>query len=293
MFSEIRALVDVAAKLDEPVDYLKGAIGNNRPICSNLLVFLRQSRKSLQQRSLSNRLHPRHVLMICLETEGLVSVDGSTFRLSPGEAFLVFPYQYHHYLDTASPQLRWLFLTFELQSGFDSLGLLRDRIMLLERPDFVTLHDLVNRYPQQNQMDPVGILPLIDKFLWDLINRQEGRVSRRRRPISREAVWLERVEKLLLQSVEENWTLAEVARRVGISERQMRNRFEATTGVGLREYRANYQLHQAINLLRNTNLNLGQIASRCGFQSQSVFNRFIQREVNLSPKAFRTKLASR
>lgn len=81
------------------------------------MVFLRTSRSAPQQRNFANRVHHRYVLVLVLETPGKVSLDGERYALQPGDALLVLPFQFHHYIDLADDALRWLFLTFELDEG--------------------------------------------------------------------------------------------------------------------------------------------------------------------------------
>jgi len=89
---------------------------------------------------------------------------------------------------------------------------------------------------------------------------------------------------MIIRSVEEGWTVEEMGRKLGMSGRQLRNRFEAEMGVNIREYRANYQLHRAFSLMRSPDIPLGRVAELCGFRSQSVFNRFIKRQTGKTPK---------
>lgn len=55
-------------------------------------------------------------------------------------------------------------------------------------------------------------------------------------------------------------------------------------GLSLRDYRSNYQLHTAISLMRDVKRSLSDIAELSGFNSQSVFTRFIRRMAELTPR---------
>ena len=48
-------------------------------------------------------------------------------------------------------------------------------------------------------------------------------------------------------------------------------------GLSPRDYRSNYQFHTAISLIRDSTRSLSDMAELCGFNSQSVFTRFIRR----------------
>jgi AraC-like DNA-binding protein len=81
-------------------------------------------------------------------------------------------------------------------------------------------------------------------------------------------------------------TFKEVTQRVGYSERHLRNLFEQQMQMGLTlwEYRNNYQFHRAISLMRDSTRRLTDVAEMSGFNSQSVFTRFIKRMAYQTPR---------
>jgi len=102
--------------------------------------------------------------------------------------------------------------------------------------------------------------------------------------------WISRVEELILRSVYEDWSLEDVAQRANVSLRYLRDRFEKVIGLSPSEYRANYQLHAAMLLMRDSRLSLSQVAERSGFRSLPVFSRFVKRRVGMTPSTLRKSL---
>jgi AraC-like DNA-binding protein len=295
--SEVMAFGNVSSKIpkieQEPSDYYNGLDLADRIISRRILMFERNTRQTLQQKHITNRMHHRYVLMIAVETAGEVSVDGKTLRLEPLQALLILPYQFHHYLDLESDQLRWIFVTFELEQGGASLRGLSHRVLQLDAAIEQTLVRLIQewRLPARGQK-PAILLPVVDQLLGQLF--ELGRIVEPRREHqehSKES-WVSQVENLLIQSIQSNWTLDQVAQRIGLSERQMRTRFEVATGVSLKDYRSDYQLHQVMALMRDSKLSLADISELTGFQSQPVFNRFIRRMTGLTPSKFRNQIVS-
>jgi len=92
--------------IKDPQSYYDGVDQPSRVICRNVIVFDRLSRQTLQQQHLANRMHHRYVLIRVLKTAGVISVDGQSFQLQEGDAVLVTPYQFHHFIDLESAQLR-------------------------------------------------------------------------------------------------------------------------------------------------------------------------------------------
>ena len=126
MFSEMAASQDsldgFPSYIKDPKSYYDGVDLPDRVICRNVIVFDRLTRRALQQQHLANRMHHRYVLIRVLKTPGVVSVDGQSFQLNEGDAVLVAPYQFHHFIDLQSDQLRWLFITFDLAQGDINAG---------------------------------------------------------------------------------------------------------------------------------------------------------------------------
>ena len=96
--------------------------------------------------------------------------------------------------------------------------------------------------------------------------------------------WIIKVESLIISSVKERWTLAQVAKKAGFSERHLRERFERKMGLSMRDFRQNYQFHIALSLMRDAACSLSAVADLSGFNSQSVFTRFIRRMSGRTPR---------
>lgn len=271
-------------QIHDPRSYYKGVDLPDRVICRNVIVFERLTRKSLQQQHLGNRMHHRYVLIRALKTAGVVSVDGQSFQLNEGDALLVAPYQFHHYIDLLSSKLRWLFITFELGQGESSLADLSYRRLQPDREAHALWGEITQLWVQDDASRQGEMLTVLDRLLMRLRATMAAQTSK---PVARQDSnneWIVEIEALIIRSVREHWTFEEVARRAGISARHLRNRFEQQMGLSLRDYRSNYQFHTAISLMRDSKRSLSDVAELSGFNSQSVFTRFIRRMADLPPR---------
>ena len=269
----------------EPQNYYDGVDQPGRVICRNVIVFDRLSRHALQQQHLANRMHHRYVLIRVLETAGVISVDGQSFQLQKGHALLVTPYQFHHFIDLESTELRWIFITFELAQGEAILSGLSDRRLQPDLETDVIWGEITRLWVNENQSKQPELLPMLDRLLTRLHTTMGTQLS----PVNDARldsgnVWINQIEGLIIRSVREGWTLEEVARRAGFSERHLRDRFDQQMGLSLRDYRNNYQFHTAISLMRDSTRSLSDIAAHCGFNSQSTFTRFIRRMAGRTPR---------
>lgn len=85
--------------------------------------------------------------------------------------------------------------------------------------------------------------------------------------------------------------LAQIAGRLGISDRHLRRVFEAYWGISPGQYRQTRRLLTAKQLLSDTHLPIAQIASLSGFASLRRFNDAFVTRYRLTPTALRTTQA--
>jgi len=82
--------------------------------------------------------------------------------------------------------------------------------------------------------------------------------------------------------------VADLARLAGLSAARLHARFIQETGQTPMDYVRHRRLQQALSLLRESTLAVGEIAACCGYQSQSAFTAALRREYGCSPRELRS-----
>ena len=290
ILSESKPANSFPHKIEDPTNYYHGLDPLDRVVCRNVIVFERRSKKALQQKHLANRMHHRYVLMRSLKTAGTVSIDGKNLRLTEGDALLISPYQFHHYIDLEADSLRWVFITFELESGGDSLANLSYQALHPDEATHEMWTEIARLWTNKRSKQRLELVPILDQLLTRLhLSFAPDPNSETKQPHSK-TEWIAEIESLIFRSVREGRTLQEVAQQAGFSDRHLRARFESQMGISLRDYRSNYQFHLAISMMRNANFSLADVAELSGFNSQSVFTRFIRRMSRQTPRELRKRI---
>ena len=82
------------------------------------------------------------------------------------------------------------------------------------------------------------------------------------------------------------WTLAALAREVGMSRSAFASRFAQLVGVPPIEYLANWRMTLAKSALASSEVSMADIAEIAGYQSVSAFSTAFKRETGLSPTLY-------
>jgi AraC-like DNA-binding protein len=88
-----------------------------------------------------------------------------------------------------------------------------------------------------------------------------------------------------------DWTVDELAERVGLSRSALNQRFADVLGQPPKQYLTRWRLALAASMLRSSDRGIAQIAGEFGYDSESAFNRAFKREFEVPPAAWRRQRA--
>lgn len=89
------------------------------------------------------------------------------------------------------------------------------------------------------------------------------------------------------ENFKENPTLSEVAAVVSLNERYFCSKFKKYTGQNYKNYLKSIKLRYAARLMKVTSISVAEVATRCGYNSQSHFNREFKEYYGDSPLKMR------
>jgi AraC family transcriptional regulator, carnitine catabolism transcriptional activator len=101
-----------------------------------------------------------------------------------------------------------------------------------------------------------------------------------------------RAEALMGEHVDEPLSCGELARRVGLSLRQLQRRFMQESRCSVLDRYRLVRMSKAHQLLQQTDLSVTEVAFACGFSSPEYFCRLYQRMFNCSPSRDRRQSTS-
>lgn len=97
----------------------------------------------------------------------------------------------------------------------------------------------------------------------------------------------------LKNNISRTITVAELAQRCSMSTRNFTRRFKMAIGKTPLQYFNQLRLNTAQELLRTSNLSIGEIADKVGFRDPSHFAQVFRRSLSLSPREYRTTVRAK
>lgn len=91
--------------------------------------------------------------------------------------------------------------------------------------------------------------------------------------------------------ITEDISLLDLGNITGYSTSYLSKYYSDTTGTTISEYIAGKKLERIAQLMLDTDMNIGEIASSMGFHSRTYFNNYIRRLTGMSPQQYREALS--
>jgi YesN/AraC family two-component response regulator len=135
-----------------------------------------------------------------------------------------------------------------------------------------------------------GFVAMLENFSEHLAVRSNQIAVRQ---ANAEPIAIVRAKAYIRENLQEDITLADVAKAAFTSTFYICKLFKRHAGMNFTEYVSRLRVERAKELLANPNLRVSEIAFEVGFQSLTHFNRIFRRIIGESPTIYREKLGYR
>lgn len=95
------------------------------------------------------------------------------------------------------------------------------------------------------------------------------------------------IQLWMQRQINHSVTISEVATKFGLSPRSLARRFQSAIGCSPLAYFQQQRIRTAKELLESTNLTIGEVAFRVGYQDQGHFSRLFARAMAVNPAEYR------
>ena len=250
--------------------------------------------------------HDFHEMEIILSGSAVNSINGKSFPIGPGDVFIVGKGATHEISQV--DQLELYNLGFRSQAmrsiGDDLLKLPGFRaLFLMDQPSDPTCHRLtldsaqlktVKRLLDEMYEEYCRNLPGCQTVLLSEFARLSVLLSRNySHGIPEKRIWqMASVLAKMEQDYAEPLSIADLADSVYLSERHFRRQFEDIYQQSPKAYLQNIRLNAAMQLLRQQELSITDIALACGFSDCNHFSRVFRQRFGISPTEYRKRYFS-
>jgi AraC-like DNA-binding protein len=277
-------------EIPEPASLFSGLTIQQSLAPENIIFFQRTDTTLLKPEGVSVNFHHRFELVTVLDTAAPARIDRVTYDLHPGECALIFPNQFHHFMDVERTSLDWLFITFELKNP-EAIRALHNSPRMLDAAGLDLLQALIREFvqPQTGTRDTLEISYVLSRLLLHLRNCEHLPPDRRDIHSSDDVrdVILESINKYVRANLGRAVTIANIAEELGYSVSHLRAVFRDRLGVSLGKYMRESRLSEAAQLLLKSDLNVSEIGERCGFESLYAFSRAFRKAYGIPPRTYR------
>lgn len=276
-------------KLPTPRDYFTGLSWKNAVIPDNILCVHRTRRDEFKAEGVISNYHHRFELLFVLDQGGPARVGDTTYELTPGEAILIFPNQFHHYLDISSETFHWLIITFELNDP-SPLEELKNSPRKLSKECCLWIEKTLQEYtlPTPPGPNPVETAYCLSHALRCMLDSPEIAIERRK-PQSQDAIRdriLEGINAYVRSHLNQAITIQHLSSHLGYSVSHLRTVFRQSLGLSLGRYIRESRLSRAAELLQRTGKSVSDVARETGFESVFAFSRAFKKAYGIPPKNY-------
>ena len=249
----------------------------------------------------------RHV-QVCYEIsyilsgKGLFYLDGKTYPVEKGNVFLCLPGQEHDFVADREDPLRFYYLAFnfsEKSAGDDTLG-------AVERVLRTVLHPL--RQDSYNMSAPFSALlrefispgefsrVMIETYMVQILilacrdfagfpgRKPEGGVDYKNKAICEAISYID--NNILYMT-----GMTDIAKRLNYSYSYLSHLFTAEMGISMQEYYNKRRVEMAIQMLKEGDMSVGEIALSLQYQSIHSFSKAFKKAVGFPPSRYRDQEA--
>lgn len=269
----------------------------------------------LEQNNNNLHCHNFHELVIVLSGRGIHRSGNNVWQLGSGDVFLIRPGEAHAYSNVKhlhlvnilyQPQLLKLPLydlkdlpgfhaffslepTLRQQEGFHKhLQVNKTKLKFLEQCCSQLEEILNSRIPGR-------MFRAVNIFMQLLIAISECGQAFSGEDTSQHYIPLWQ-QSHLFSELEQKWQqeihLGNLAKKYGMSSSTLYRHFLKVCGISPQEYLQEIRISRACELLRDSELAIGQIATLCGFQDSNYFSRCFKRRMGTSPGNYRKQFNS-
>lgn len=257
---------------------------------SEELVFLFCGRQNCSGGETVGPSVREHYLMhYCLSGRGVYRAQGTTYRIGPGDGFLILPGELSSYQADEQDPWNHIWVGFTGSRAEEYLhycGLGKER-RTYQCAQSQRLEECVQTMLGLDTAAAGNKLLLLGElyaFLGWVAQSAQGSVRRSRETGTE---YVELAKEYISSHFQEDLTVAKLARYVGLNRSYLTTVFQNTVNMSPQQYLMRFRMERAAKMLQEGQLSVGEIARSCGYPDPLTFSKAFKRTLGVTPSQFR------
>lgn len=222
--------------------------------------------------------------------KGHYQVGGRRYDLTAGQVFVIFPDEMMYYEADKDEPWTYTWIGF---SGFSAAEFIQKAGLSVTTPyfDVSCSPDIkwcfeyvrsmaVNMRGRETML--IGLLVFFFGCLMDLSAQKEPQTAEKK-----QLDYVRRAVEYIVANYYQHITVEDIARAVGKNRSYLGSLFTKVCGVSPQDYLIKYRIDKACELLKNHDLQIGEIATSVGYSDQLLFSRMFKKVKGICPRTFR------
>ena len=257
------------------------------------LVYLHSGAEAcVADKPLQHIMRDYYQIVAVLDGRGSYTQGGKTHSVTSGHCFLIVPYDAVSYVQDSADPWHYCWLSFSgalatellVKCGFIALGRNRRPVFPFPQPDFGRdmLELATGTDPAVELMGDALKSAQAHLLFADLVNAWQPA------PVKSTP---QKIVESAMREMEYNFSapilIQEMAEHYSLDRSHFYRLFMEETGRSPQLYLRECRLANAKSMLRNSRMNVYEIAAACGYESPSAFTRMFKAETGMTPLAWR------
>ncbi len=237
----------------------------------------------------SSFFHNKFILIFCFEGKRQVKVNNEIYEIHKNEV-LIIPALSRHYFPGNDDGYEMIMIGFTLASANRSVELICSRLLQVRAGFAKKLDRCIDSFLEWFDNGPGAASECcyrVSSLLNDLVVRHGGVAVENQTYINHEQKLLKSALDIITLNLDVYLSIKELAGRLNISASHLRFIFRKYMKGSLGSYIRARHMNRAQQLLRSSDLTLGEIAQQVGYQSESGLIRGYKRETGHTPSVAR------
>ena len=233
--------------------------------------------------------HDRLEIIRVRDGEMCVECARDAFRLQK-DCLTVFPPQKMHSGHTSECAVEYDVIMLDVRSFYNDVGLSRaglsaifDGLAVFE--SIITDSEIIECFDEifeSNKSASIYTVSSVYRLVGLLYERALLKMKEKS-----ESAFIQRVSAYFYEHIAEEIDMDRLSALFGYTKSHFCRKFKAATGVSSMEYLGAYRLDVASKLLKSTDMQISEIAEKCGFSDSNYFSRSFRARYDLSPREYR------